>query len=269
MTVAGGITFFILLAMFPAIGIVVSLFGMLGDPSSITHIIDLAAPFLPGGAITVLNEELHRLIQQKAQQLGLAFFAGLVISLWSASGGIKALMDGLNIAFETRESRSIVGFTLHALAITGLAIGFAITACYLILIVPAAPSHHWLQNRVTLLSPILQWILSFLFCLGLIEIVYRFGPDQRARRSWFSWGSVTAALLWICVTIIFSWYANGYGSYDRVYGSLGAIVGFLTWIWLLLVILLSGAELDFEIDRARSERNATHPATGENTPNST
>jgi membrane protein len=111
-----------------------------------------------------------------------------------------------------------------------------------------------MRREFVMISPTLNWPISYLFCLAVIGTIYRFGPNEgKTRRLWISWGSVMASTFWVAATILFAWYAQNYGTYDRVYGSLGAIVGFLTWIWLLLVILLSGAELNCEVDRRRSQ----------------
>ena len=246
--VAGGITFFVLLALFPAIACVVSLYGLFGDRAAIAHDLDTFAGFLPGGAVTVLGDELHRLTTQRPEQLGIGFLVTLSIAVWSASGGIKALVDGLNIAYEVRETRSFLRLTALALIFTALSIVFVMGAVSLSIAGPhlldalhfAAPLH------------ILIWPASYALCTLMLALIYRFGPNRKqARWRWLTWGSALAAALWILGTILFSWYVQNYGSYNRTYGSLGSAVGFLTWIWLSLVVLLTGAELNCELERPR------------------
>lgn len=250
--VAGGITFFTLLAMFPGLGILVSLYGIFGDRTSIAHVVDAALPFLPSGAITVLDGALRRLVAEKTAPMNFSFCMTLLVALWSASGGVSALIDGLNVACETKETRSFWRLTANAILFTVAGILFAAALCYLVVLVPVAAHHFRVRREIVLISPLLEWPLSFLICLILTGMIYRVGPDVgKTRRLWVSWGSVTASGLWLAITAGFDWYVDNFGSYDRVYGSLGAIVGFLTWMWLLLVILLSGAELNCEIDRRR------------------
>src|ERR1700734_3507162 len=110
-TTAAAITFFMLLALFPAIASIVSLYGLFADRASIAHLVDSVAAFLPGGAVTVLDTELHRLIAERPGKLDLAFFTGLIVAIWSASGGMSSLADGLNIAYELRETRSFLRLT--------------------------------------------------------------------------------------------------------------------------------------------------------------
>ena len=245
-TVAGGITFFALLALFPAIGSVVSLYGLFSDRATIAHDVDLVSGFLPGGAITILKAELARLTAQPGQTLSLAFLGSSLIALWSASGGFKALVDGLNVAYEVRETRSFLRLSANALIFTLAAIVFAAASIYLGLIVPDTTR----GGPFVFALQILVWPASFFACTLILAVIYRFGPNRKHPKwRWITWGSATASLLWLAGTRLFSWYVEHFGSYNRVYGDLGAAVGFLTWLWLSLVILLLGAEINCELER--------------------
>jgi membrane protein len=259
-TVAAGITFFFLLALFPAIASVVSLYGLFADRHSIMEVLRLASGFLPEGAVRVLRAYILRLVSQEPEELGLAFGIGFVIATWSASGGIKALVDGLNIAFETDETRSFLHISLSALLFTALAAGAAAAAVFIAVsgtqLLRALPYGNELKPALK----ILVWPLGFLACSTVISLIYRFGPNRPgASWRWITWGSAFSAAAWIGGTMLFTWYVANFGSYDRTYGELGAVVGFLTWIWLSLVILLLGAEIICETERA-VEAPATHKA---------
>ena len=246
-TVAGGITFFFLLALFPAIACIVSLYGLLADRAMIANNLTLLADFLPGGAVSILDAELHRLVSQKFQELSLAFFASLIIAVWSASGGYKALVDGLNVAYEVKETRGFVSLTVNALLFTIAAILLVVGAIYLII-------HYSLlgggNTGPSGLFVAVKWLVSFFLCAMAIAVVYHYGPNRGpVPWHWISWGSATASFLWLVGTRLFTWYVLNYGSYDQVYGNLGAAVGFLTWVWLSLVVLLLGAEINCELER--------------------
>ena len=252
-SVAAGVTFFILLALFPAIASVVSLYGLFADRASIAHLVDHAAAFLPGGAVTVLDAELHRLIAQKPGKLNLGFLIGFVVAVWSASGGITSLADGLNVAYELRETRNFLRLTAHALLATAACVLFAACMVELAVVFPVFMQHLPFHGAIARLFSFLRWPAVFLVCLLMLDVFYTLVPNRRPLRwQWVSWGSAMASSLWMLGTVLFSWYVRDFGSYDRVYGDLGAAVGFLTWIWLSLMILLAGAELNCEIARSRS-----------------
>ena len=251
-TVAAGITFFGMLALFPGIAAIVSLYGMFADRSSIAHVLDVLAPYLPGGVITVLNNDLHRLIVQKSEKLNVAFVGGLAIATWSASGGLKALLDGLNVAYETQEQGSFLKFTFVAFVVTLAGLVFGALALICAVIMPALAKHSYVLREIAVPLGLFGFPIALVLCALLIETIYRLGPDRTTRRSRFiSPGSVVASVLWITATLLFSWYVQNFGSYDRVYGNLGAAVGFMTWMWILTLILLVCAELNCEIERKR------------------
>lgn len=252
---AAGITFFFLLALFPALASIMSLYGMFADRRTIAESLRLLSGFLPGGAITVLHAALVRLAADR-EKFDWGFVSASVIALWSASGGVKALIEGLNVAYERKESRSFVVFTLHALLLTAIGLILATTAVALAVILPPAiialPHGHALVDGMKIAA----WPLCF--CAGIVfsSAIFRFGPDRRhARWHWIDWGSVFAAAFWLAGTVAFAWYVQNFGRYNAVYGDLGALVGFLTWIWLSLLVLLFGAELNREIERDGSGEN--------------
>lgn len=250
-TVAGGITFFCLLALFPAIASVVSLYGLFADRSEIIRDVDLIADFLPGGAITVLRTELLRLAKLEVEA-NVAFFVSLALALWSASGGYRALIYGLNVAYEVKETRSFWQLALNAVIFTALAVAVSAIVLNLGLGLPS-----WLEaqrgSAVTqAAAQLVVWIASFLAFAVVLGLVYRVGPDRARPMKWMSWGSVAASGFWLVGTRLFTWYVQNFGSYDQVYGSLGAVIGFMTWIWLSFVVILLGAELNCELERSRS-----------------
>ena len=250
LTVSAGITFFGLLALFPAIASVVSLYGIFADRASIAQVLHTLSPYLPGGAVTVLGQELHRLVTEKPIKLNVAFFIGSAIALWSASGGISALIDGLDVAFETRETRSFLKMTRDALLFTVAGIIAGTLAAYFVAVIPVAIEKSRYVRSFHIIFEVLRWPAAFGLTSFFFALIYHVGPDRKTiPPHWITWGSSIGASLWILGTLIFSWYVQYFGTYDRTYGSLGAVVGFLTWIWISLVFLLLGAEIDCEIER--------------------
>jgi len=257
LTVAGGITFFLLLALFPAIGAIVSLSGLFLHGADFTQGLDSIARFLPEGGVTVLRAELLRLSGQKPATLNVAFVVSLLVALWSASGGFKALVEGLNIAFEVRETRNFVRLTLYALIFTAVAI---LLSAMVVILGSLLQGLAAASSLLRLSIKAATWPSLFLASSFFIAVIYRFGPNRpKPQWRWITWGSALASLLWVCGTQLFTWYVQHYGSYNRVYGNLGAAVGFLTWIWLSLVSLLLGAEINSELERQTEESEAAFP----------
>jgi membrane protein len=250
LTIAAGITFFGLLALFPAIASFVSLYGLLSDRASIAQVLHTLSPYLPSGAVTVVGQELHRLVTEKPIKLNIAFFIGSAIALWSASGGISALIDGLDVAFETKETRSFLKLTRDALLFTVAGIIAGTLAAYFVAVVPLAIHKSPYARSFHVAFQILRWPAAFGLTSFFFALIYHVGPDRKTvPPHWITWGSSLGAVLWILGTLLFGWYVQYFGTYDRTYGSLGAAVGFLTWIWMSLVVLLLGAEIDCEIER--------------------
>lgn len=210
------------------------------------------SPFLPRGAMIVLSAELHRHISQGASRPGFTFLVSIAIALWSASGGFKALVHGLNIACEVEETRGFVRLSAIALMFTAAAVIFCVIAMALAGILPLLARHLPFHSMLRAALTIASWPLAFGFGLLLLAAIYTYGPNRRTPWRWFTWGAALASALWLMGTLVFKWYVQNFGNFDRVYGNLGAMVGFLTWIWLTNVIILFGAELNHQLERLRT-----------------
>jgi len=245
--IAAGMTFYSLLALFPAIGTIVSLWGLFGDIGDARHALAQLSMVLPGGALTVIGDEMMRVAASNKGGLTLAAAGGLALSLWSARGAMNAIMTGLNIAFELKETRSFLRRTLIALAFTLGLVLFGIAAV-LVLVLPAS-LHAYLGDAEILLLRAAGAAGLFAAILIGLSLLYHFGP-ARHRGHWrlFTWGGGIAGMGWLLASILFSLYVAHFGSYNRTYGSLGAVIGFMTWIWISAMVILIGAELNAEIE---------------------
>ena len=247
--IAAGVTFYVLLAIFPAIAALVSLYGLFADPQTISEHLNSVGAVLPGGAVDIVGEQINRVTEQGSGTLGATFFTGLAISLWSANAGIKALIDALNIVYGEKEKRGF--FKLNALSLTftvGI-IAFMLLAMGAMVALPIVLDHVGLGRVTEALIKLGRWPVMFLVVALGIALLYRYGPSRdTAKWRWVSWGSALAAIVWIVASILFSWYAANFGSYNKTYGSLGAVIGFMTWIWISTIVVLLGAELDAEME---------------------
>lgn len=254
--VSAGATFFVLLAIFPAFTSVVTLYGLFADRSSIAAVLELVSRFLPRGALIVLNAELHRLAAQDIPKLGLTFLISTLIAIWSASGGLKAVISGLNIAYEVTETRRFLRRSLLAFSFTAAAIVMAVIAIALATAIPLVSLQLPFNSLLRSVVPILGWPIALGLSVTILAGIYTYGPNRVSAWRWFSWGGALSSSMWLAGTLVFKWYVRNFGNFDRVYGILGAVVGFLVWIWLSLMIVLIGAELNRLLEQENSRCNS-------------
>ena len=249
MSVAAGVTYYALLAIFPAIAALVSIYGLFADPVTIQEHLDLLSGVLPGGALDIIGEQVKRIASQGGGKLGFGFVLGLLISLWSANAGMKAVFDALNIVYGEGEKRSFVKLNLQSLAFTLGALFFILLAIVGIIVLPIILEFVGLGSGTEWLLALARWpVLLAGVVLGL-AVLYRYGPSRdKAEWKWVTPGGVVAAVLWVAGSMLFSWYVSNFGSYNETYGSLGAVIGFMTWIWLSSVVVLLGAEINAEME---------------------
>ena len=252
LAVAGGVTFFFFLAIFPAIACVVTLYSFFDDRRSLLDGLQMVSGFLPGGAVSVLSAEVQRLFSQPQATLNITFAFGFIVAVWSASGSVTAIVDGLNIAFEVSETRSFLKLTIGALVLTLGVLAATAVAIYL----SVALKRFVMSQNSGLLQVafnILVWPLGFCLCSFVLSLIYRYGPNRaRSPWRWITWGSAFASFFWLLGTWLFSWYAANFGSYNHTYGIFGGLAGFLTWVWLSMALLLTGAEIICDLERQRS-----------------
>jgi membrane protein len=247
--VAAGVTFYSILAVFPAIAALVALYGLFADPATITSHLDSIVGVVPGGAIEVIRDQVTRVASQGRTTLGATFVVSLLVSLWSANAGMKSLFDALNLVYNETEKRGFFKLNLVSLTFTILAILFVLVAIGAMIVVPIVLDFLGLGGATEMLVKIARWPALFIVVTLALAVLYRYGPSrEKAQWRWITWGSVVAAIAWLGVSILFSWYAENFGSYNKTYGSLGAIIAFMFWIWLSIIVVLIGGELNVETE---------------------
>jgi len=255
--VAGSVTYYTLLAIFSALGVFVSLYGLIADVRLVEQqLVQLSAIF-PPEAVRLLGEQMLRLANGKAAGLSAAFVISLLFSIWSASAGMRSLFDGLNIAYDETEKRNYLlrtamtyGFTLALLVFLALVSGILVAA-------PIALEALRLREDWMIAA---RWPLVYAVAAGAFTIAYRYGPSRRlARWRWLIPGGAAAAFLWMAGSAGFSWYLNNVARLDATYGSLGAVIGFMLWIWFSVMVVLMGAELNAEIEHQTAMDSTTGP----------
>ncbi|WP_293905970.1 YhjD/YihY/BrkB family envelope integrity protein [Phenylobacterium sp.] len=244
--VAGSVTYFTLLAVFPALGVFVSLYGLIADVKAVEEQLkDLSAVF-PPEAVKLIGEQMLRLATGKPGGLSLAFVVSLLLSLWSAAAGMRSLFDGLNIAYDETEKRGFVRLSALTYGFTAALIVFLMLVSAILVAAPIVLEAAGLRTDWLIA---VRWPLVFAVAAAAVSATYRFGPSrQPARWRWVVPGGTAAAALWMAGSAGFSWYLNHVASLDATYGSLGAVIGFMLWVWFSVLVVLVGAELNAEIE---------------------
>jgi membrane protein len=242
LAVAAGVVFYSLLAIFPAIAAFVSLYGLIADASTIDSHLSLAAGIFPAGAVDILHEQITRLTAKSDAKLSLGFITGLAVALWSANAGMKAIIDALNVVYDEKEKRSFVKLNLLSLLFTLIAILSLMIALAAVVIAPMVFSAVGLSSLWSLAIAVLRWPLLLVLAAMALAAIYRYGPSRaEARWQWLSVGSGAAAIGWLITSALFSWYIGHFGAYNATYGSLGAAVGMMMWMWISAIVILLGA----------------------------
>jgi membrane protein len=249
LSTSGGVAFFALLAIFPAIGAIVSLYGIFADTSTVSEHIALLGGILPFGILEIVAEQIRLVAKQQNETLGAAFLIGLLIAIVSANSGMAALFDALNVVYDEREKRNVVQLYSTTFLFTLAGIVFVILALIGLVIMPLALKFIGLATATETLISVLRWPVLLVTVGVSLAFLYRYGPSRRdAKWRWVTWGSIGAAILWIAASMLFSWYVATFDSYNRVYGSLGAGIGFMVWLWISAVIVLLGGEVNAEME---------------------
>jgi len=247
--IAAGVTFYILLALFPALAALVSFYGFFAEPAHIAEQLGKLSYLLPPGAFEMISDQLTALAERRTSSLSLTFIIGLAIALWSSHSGTMALFDAMNIAYEEREKRGIVRLNLIALVFTVCGIGGAIVLIGLVAVLPLVLTFLWLDAWSETLALVLRWPVLLVVVVTAISAIYRFGPSREpARLRWITWGAAFSTTAWLTMSMGFSLYLTNFADYNITYGALGALIGFLIWTWLSVAILIMGAELNAELE---------------------
>jgi membrane protein len=216
-----------------------------------------ALKFMPGRSRDVIATQLKNITNSPKAGLGLGLVIALVAALWSASGGMRALMTGLNIAYDETESRKFVRLRLISLALTLGVLVFAALTLTAVVGIPAAFDAH---QAVGMALAWLRWPVLAALMIGALAVLYRYGPDRdEPKWSWASTGAAVATILWLIMTAAFSFYVSSFGKFQKTYGTFAGIIVLMTWMSLSAYIVLLGAEINAELERQTAQDTTTGP----------
>ena len=242
---AAGVAFFTLLALAPALAAVVSIYGLVTTPAEASKQIADFTTALPKDARSLLADQVKTVAGGNPRGLGIALVIGVLLSLWTASGGMKQLIEAVNVAYDESETRKFLRLRGLALLFTlGMIVVFVATLG-LLAVLPAVVN----SSAGQVVANVVRWPLLAVLMAVALAVLYRYAPDRdNPKLRWVTWGAGIATLLWVVGSVLFTVYVSNFGHYNKTYGSLGAVVVLLLWLYLSAFIILLGAEINAEME---------------------
>jgi membrane protein len=252
--IGAGVAFFGLLSIAPGLVAVVSIYGLLASPADMSRRISELSGAMPAEARQLLTDQLEQIVRSSSTGLGVALVVGVAVALWSASSAIKQLLVALSAVYDVPETRQFTRLRGLATLLTLGAIAFVVATLLVLTVVP-----RWIGESVgdggRAVVAVTRWPVLAALMLGVLAVAYHYGPDRpRGRWQWWSWGAVTAAASWLVASALFSVYVTHFGSYNKTYGALAAVVVLMLWLYFSALCVLLGGEINAELDRRRDQR---------------
>jgi membrane protein len=258
--IAASCAFYALLALFPAISVLISLYGLLFDPAAVQSQVQAMQGVLPDAAYQMISQRVTDVASTTSSALSWGLGIGIAFALWSASAGTKALMSSLNIAYEEEEKRGFIKYNLAALGFTLVGIIGVTVALTVIVGLPAILHLDWLGPMGAIAARVISYVVLLGFVILGLALVYRYAPSRdEAKWRWLTPGSILAAVVWLVASVGFSFYVSNFGSYDATYGSLGAVIVVLMWFYISAFVVMLGAELNAELELQTQDDTTSGP----------
>ncbi len=252
--IAAGVAFFAMLSLFPALAALIALLGLISDPAVVVSQLEEVRGILPNDVYEIVNSQVVTLVTARADTLGWAGVVSLLVALWSARAGVGAMMIGLNNVYGER-NRNAARHYARALMLTIMLMGVGVIALLTVVIAPLVLAFLPLGPFGILLADLTRWTIAIIVLFAGVGVLYRYGPNRKsARVQWLTSGAVLSVFSWAIVSIGFSYYVANFGNYNQVYGSIGAVIAMLIWLWISSFVVLFGASLNAQIElRTKSD----------------
>lgn len=247
--IAAGVAFFGILAIFPAIAALIAVYGLVADPQNVAVTLEAARPVLPAEVFAMIEGQVDALLAAPQAKLGVASIVSFGLVLWSARAGVSALMEGMNVVYREVDTRSLVVQYAISVVLTLAFIAVAIVALFAVVAVPTVLNFTEIGLLGRVLTAITPLVILGAATVFIIGALYRYAPRRApARKRWITIGATLAAVGWLLVSLALSVYFSRFPEFNRTYGSLGAIVGLLFWLYASAFVVLLGAELNAQLE---------------------
>jgi len=247
---AAGCAFYATLALFPAISVLISVYGLAFDVQAVEQQLQVMQDLLPTPAFVLINDRVHELVTQPNGALSIGLVIGLLLAFWSASSGTKSVLSALNVAYEATERRSFLKFQFIGLAMTLCAVAAATIAIAVLVFLPAVISFVGLSRYSATVINVLSIALLVILVSGAIALLYRYGPARRPPPNQHIFpGAILATALWLIASVGLSFYVSHIGSFGATYGPLGAVVAIMLWFYVSAYAVVLGAEVNAELEQ--------------------
>lgn len=247
--IAGSVAFASVMALFPAMLAMVSLYGLIADPADVEQQLASVYAIMPGDVAQLLGAQMRAIVGSSQGALSLGVVLALLGALWAAAGGVQALITAINVAYDEEERRSFLRLKAISLGVTLLGIVAFAVAVFLVGVLPALLGRIGLGEVAQRVIDVGRWpALAVLASVGLAAL-YRYAPCRtKPKWTWVSWGSAIATALWLGVSALFSFYVANFGRYNETYGAIGGVIVLLLWLYLSAYAILLGAEINAEME---------------------
>ena len=257
--VAAGVAFYGFLALVPLLGLIVMVYGLVAEPQTVVRNMQALTDILPNNIAVFIGEQLLSAVQTAKETKGLGVLVALAFAFYGGSNGAGAIITALNIAYQEKEKRSLLRFYLIALFMTLSAVVFALVAlaattaiAFLEELLPKA------SGATLAVSKAAAYVALLLVAAATAATLYRYAPSrENARWEWITPGSLFTAVTWVLLTLGFGLYVTRVADYDATYGSLGAVIALLSWMYLSAYVFVIGAELNSEIEHQTAQDSTT------------
>ena len=249
MLVAAGVAFYVMLSIFPALSALIWFYGLFADPAQVVSHIQSLAFLLPKGALDVIQQQAMAIASTGRSSMNTLIIVSTLVAMWSANAGMKAMFEAMNIIYGEEEKRSIVALNIRSMLFTLGALAIFLATLAVLVLAPLLLAFVHLEGTFAMGFVIMRWPMLYAITVVFLILLNRYGPSRSpARARWAIWGSALGAALWLAVSVAFSWYVEHISNLAATYGSIAAMVGLMSWLWLSALVILVGIELNHELE---------------------